>query len=92
MRSKSISPTLSATTSETRSPAPYAVASAALYFAPFRGRQFGSRIFNRAHRTVAIVRLRTMSATVLPRAGDDLALSRLVKGTMLPPTEPPRNW
>src|SRR5882762_9653299 len=32
MRSVSISPTLSATTSETRSPAPYAVASAALYF------------------------------------------------------------
>src|SRR6266850_3747167 len=34
MRSESISPTLSATTSETRSPAPYAVASAALYFGP----------------------------------------------------------
>jgi len=32
MRSESISPTLSATTSETRSPAPYAVANAALYF------------------------------------------------------------
>jgi hypothetical protein len=34
MRSESTSPTLSATTSETRSPAPYAVASAALYFGP----------------------------------------------------------
>src|SRR5271165_1282243 len=34
MRSESMSPTLSATTSETRSPAPYAVASAALYFGP----------------------------------------------------------
>ena len=34
MRSESISPTLSATTSETRSPAPYAVANAALYFGP----------------------------------------------------------
>src|SRR5215469_5842992 len=32
MRSESISPTLSVTTSETRSPAPYAVANAALYF------------------------------------------------------------
>src|SRR3954471_16656296 len=32
MRSESTSPTLSVTTSETRSPAPYAVASAALYF------------------------------------------------------------
>src|SRR5215831_16420246 len=32
MRSESISPTLSATASETRSPAPYAVANAALYF------------------------------------------------------------
>src|SRR6201998_4517025 len=32
MRSESTSPTLSATTSETRSPAPYAVANAALYF------------------------------------------------------------
>ena len=36
MRSESISPTLSATTSETRSPAPYAMASAALYFGPRR--------------------------------------------------------
>src|SRR5437773_2029531 len=34
IRSESTSPTLSATTSETRSPAPYAVASAALYFGP----------------------------------------------------------
>ena len=34
LRSESISPTLSATTSETRSPAPYAVANAALYFDP----------------------------------------------------------
>src|SRR5215469_2432916 len=34
MRSESTSPTLSATTSETRSPAPYAVANAALYFGP----------------------------------------------------------
>jgi hypothetical protein len=34
MRSESTSLTLSATTSETRSPAPYAVANAALYFGP----------------------------------------------------------
>jgi len=34
MRSESTLPTLSATTSETRSPAPYAVASAALYLGP----------------------------------------------------------
>src|SRR5215471_3851216 len=34
MRSESTSPTVSATTSETRSPAPYAVANAALYFGP----------------------------------------------------------
>jgi hypothetical protein len=57
---------------------------------PFRGRQFGSGIFDRAHRTVAIVRLRTMQRNGSP--GDDLALSRLVKRTMLPPTEPPGNW
>jgi hypothetical protein len=37
MRSESISPTLSATTSETRSPAPYAVASAALYRVGVKG-------------------------------------------------------
>src|SRR5216683_3185534 len=34
IRSESMSPTLSATTSETRRPAPYAVPNAALYFAP----------------------------------------------------------
>ena len=54
---------------------------------PFRGREFGSGIFDRAHRTVAIVRPRTMQRNGSPRTGDDLALSRLVKRTMLP-TEP----
>jgi len=91
MRSESMSPTLSATTSETRSPAPYAVASAALYFGPGAARSrsvtsstlstAGSR---RGSRTIVSRRARSGRSSVTVKKKRRAATALLMLGGCMP--------
>jgi hypothetical protein len=86
-----MSPTLSATTSETRSPAPYAVASAALYFGP--GAAWSSSVTSstlstagsrRGSRTMVSRRARSGRSSVTAKKKRSAATALLMLGGCTP--------
>jgi hypothetical protein len=86
-----MSPTLSATTSETRSPAPYAVASAALYFGP--GAAWSSSVTSatlstagsrRGSRTIVSRRARSGRSSVTVKKKRKAATALLMLGGGMP--------